>query len=171
MKPKAAPSAPRKPAVKAAAAGTDADFDLNHFLPHKLSVLSRLTQDLLAATLGRSGMTVAQWRVYVCLSAQGPCHLNGIAEFTRLPQSSLSRSIAQMAERGLVQNARDENDRRIARIELTEQGRAHLARLTAEIQASCDSVFAMDDEKASRLFHRTIDELVARLNERVHGAS
>lgn len=46
-------------------------------------MLSRLTQTLLAATLGQSGTTVAQWRVYLCLSKRGPSHLNGIADFTK----------------------------------------------------------------------------------------
>lgn len=55
-------------------------------------MLSRLTQTLLAATLGQSGTTVAQWRVYLCLSKRGPSHLNGIADFTKLPQSSLSQN-------------------------------------------------------------------------------
>lgn len=144
-------------------------FELGAFLPHKLSVLSRLTQDLLASTLGQAGMTVAQWRVYLCLLTQGPSHLNGIADFTRLPQSSLSRSIAQMAERGLVRNARNESDRRIARIELTEEGREHLAQLTADIQASCEAVFRMDGAEEAR-FLKTVDELVDRLNEHLHPA-
>ena len=150
----------------AAPEGADFQFDLAKFLPHKLSVLSRLTQNLLAATLGQSGMTIAQWRVYLCLATLGPSHLNGIADFTRLPQSSLSRSIAQLAERGLVRNARNESDRRIARIELTEEGRRHLAQLTAQIQASCNTVFQMDADEEAAFLH-TIDELVTRLSERI----
>lgn len=169
--------APRKPAAHGAARlartgevppeGAGLDFDLASFLPHKLSLLSRLTQTLLASTLSQSGMTVAQWRVYLCLNTIGPSHLNGISEFTRLPQSSLSRSIAQLAERGLVRNARNEEDRRIARIELTEEGRKHLAELTTQIKASCDTVFQMDTEEEAAFLH-TIDELVTRLEERVH---
>jgi DNA-binding MarR family transcriptional regulator len=138
-------------------------FDLEAFLPHKLSSLSRLTQDLLAATLGQSGMTVAQWRVYLCLARQGPSHLNGIAAFTYLPQASLSRSIGQLATRGLVRNGRNSSDRRIARIELTPEGRRHFERLTVEIDDACRSAFRMRPEEQKRLL-RTIDKLIARLS-------
>jgi len=138
-------------------------FDLSSFLPHKLSVLSRLTQGLLAAALDKSGMTVAQWRVYLCLARQGPSHLNGIAAFTFLPQSSLSRSIAQMDERGLVRNARNASDRRISRIELTPAGRQFFEKLTGAIDDACHDAFRMQpDEEAG--FIKTLDELITRLS-------
>ncbi|MGE0800360.1 MAG: MarR family winged helix-turn-helix transcriptional regulator [Lautropia sp.] len=139
-------------------------FDLATFLPHKLAALSRLTQGLLAATLGASGMTVAQWRVYLCLSRQGPSHLNGIAAFTFLPQSSLSRSIAQLAERGLVRNARNAADRRIARIELTAAGHRHFERLTVAINEACRAAFQLRPAEEAALL-RTIDTLIARLSD------
>jgi DNA-binding MarR family transcriptional regulator len=143
-----------------------APFDLASFLPHKLSVLSRLTQGLLAAALDKSGLTIAQWRVYLCLARQGPSHLNGIAAFTFLPQSSLSRSIAQMADRGLVRNARKADDRRISRIELTPAGHAYFEQVTGAIDDACKKAFRMEaDEEAG--FISTIDELIARLSSQL----
>lgn len=141
-------------------------FDLAGFLPYKLSVLSRLTQDLLASALVEAGVTIAQWRVYLSLAKQGPSHLNGIADFTMLPQSSLSRSIAQMADRGLVHSVRNENDRRLAQIELTSQGRKQFEQLTVAIQTACEAAFAMDEPEEVK-FLGTIDELIARLSSRL----
>ncbi|WP_169457924.1 MarR family winged helix-turn-helix transcriptional regulator [Ottowia thiooxydans] len=138
-------------------------FDLETFLPYKLSVVSRLTQGLLASALGKSGVTIAQWRVYLCLTKLGPMHLNGIADFTLLPQSSLSRSIAQMDERGLVRNARNENDRRISRVELTPEGRKHFELLTVAMNEACDAVFDMEPSQLAE-FVLTIDKLIARLS-------
>ncbi len=144
------------------APGADA-FDLATFLPYRLSALSGLTQRLLEATLARSGVTVAQWRVYLCLLMNGPSHLNGIVAFTHLPQSSLSRSIAAMHDRGLVRNARDATDRRIARIEITAKGRRHLAALTAEIDAACADAFRLSPAEEARLIRR-LDVLIERLS-------
>jgi len=141
-------------------------FDLAGFLPYKLSVLSRLTQDLLASALVEAGVTIAQWRVYLSLVKQGPSHLNGIADFTMLPQSSLSRSIAQMADRGLVRSVRNENDRRLARIELTRSGRKQFEQLTVAIQTACEVAFAMDASEELN-FLKTIDELISRLSKRL----
>ena len=144
----------------------DHAFELANFLPYKLSALSRLTQKLLASTLSQSGMTVAQWRVYLCLASEGPMHLNGIAEFTHLPQSSLSRSIAQMDERGLVRNARDKSDRRISRIELTPGGRRRVAELTAAMDAACRSAFQMNPTEEAG-FLKTLDALIGRLSNQL----
>jgi DNA-binding MarR family transcriptional regulator len=141
-------------------------FDLATFMPYKLSVLSRLTQSLLASELVEAGVTVAQWRVYLCLAKQGPMHLNGIAEFTMLPQSSLSRSVAQMADRGLVRNVRNEDDRRLARIDLTKQGRTRFEQVTVAIQNACEEAFGMDSSEETR-FLETVDELITRLASRL----
>jgi DNA-binding MarR family transcriptional regulator len=105
----------------------DLGFDLMTFLPHRLAILSRLSQVLLGSALEASGLTIAQWRVYLSLIQNGPSTLNAIAEFTQLPQSSLSRSVARMAERNLVRNARNEADRRLSHIEITDEGREKLA--------------------------------------------
>lgn len=137
-------------------------LDLATFLPYRLSALSGLTQRLLEATLSRSGVTIAQWRVYLCLLTNGPSHLNGIVAFTHLPQSSLSRSIAAMHDRGLVRNARDATDRRIARIEITPKGRRHLAVLTRDIDAACADAFRLSPAEEARLIRR-LDVLIARL--------
>lgn len=138
-------------------------FELARFLPYKLSALSGLTQRLLEVTLARGGVTLAQWRVYVCLITHGPSPLNRIVGFTNLPQSSLSRSIAAMHDRGLVRNARDATDRRLARIEITAKGRRDFAALTAAIEAACADVFRMDPDEEARLIRR-IDALIARLS-------
>lgn len=152
--------------AKTRLAGEDLAFELANFLPYKLSALSRLTQKLLASTLSQSGLTVAQWRVYLCLASKGPMHLNGIADFTHLPQSSLSRSIAQMDERGLVRNARDKSDRRISRIELTPEGRRRVAELTAAMDAACQSAFQMNPTEEAG-FLKTLDALIGRLSNQL----
>lgn len=145
-------------------------FDLGTFLPPRLGSLARLTQNLLASVLAESGVSVAQWRVLLCLENRGPSHLNGIAEFTRLPQSSLSRSIAQMAERGLVRNSRNAIDRRIAYIDLTDIGREQHRLLTARMQKVCDEVFSMNPQEEAA-FLRTIDHLIDRISVHLEGVS
>jgi DNA-binding MarR family transcriptional regulator len=141
----------------------DVDFDLMTFLPHRLAILSRLTQVLLASALAASDITIAQWRVYLCLVHQGPSTLNSIAEFTQLPQSSLSRSVARMAERNLVRNARNEEDRRLAQIEITDEGREKLMQAIQSIKENWGKVLsaAPIDENE---FLATVNNLIAFLS-------
>ena len=143
--------------------GNAETFDLMTFLPNRLAILSRLTQVLLASALEASDLTVAQWRVYLCLAQLGPSTLNAIAEFTQLPQSSLSRSVARMAERGLVLNARNEEDRRLASVEITDLGRTELQDAILSIRAQWDNVLATApiDEAA---FLTTVNDLISYLS-------
>lgn len=141
------------------------EFDLSNFLPHRLAILSRLTQVMLASVLGASGLTIAQWRVYLCLVEQGPSTLNSIAEFTQLPQSSLSRSVARMAERNLVRNLRNEDDRRLSHIEITAEGRAQLNQAIRAIEDDWANVFAtapVDEQKFLRTVNKLIDHLATQ---------
>lgn len=117
------------------------DFDLTTFLPNRLAILSRLTQVVLASSLEKSGLTIAQWRVYLCLMTQGPSTLSSIAEYTHLPQSSLSRSVARMAERQLLRNARNAEDRRLSCIEITEKGQEQLSEAILAVKQNWAKVF------------------------------
>lgn len=140
------------------------DFDLMTFLPHRLAILSRLTQVMLATVLDASGLTIAQWRVYLCLVQQGPSTLNSIAEFTQLPQSSLSRSVARMAERNLVHNRRNDDDRRLSSIEITDAGRAQLHQAIASIRAEWVRVFEGAPVAESE-FLDTVNKLIGHLSD------
>jgi DNA-binding MarR family transcriptional regulator len=143
---------------------TRTHFSLEDFLPYKLSQVSRLTQELLESILLRSNVTVAQWRVYLCLATVGPSHLNGIVEFTRLPQSSLSRSIASMSEQGWVRSARNEGDRRISHIELTEFGAKFFSDLTDKLDTGCGDILLIPEDRRADFF-QTLNSLIARLTE------
>lgn len=142
----------------------DADFDLKQFIPARLSALARLSQGLLASALGQCDMTIAHWRVYLCLAKCGPSTLNQIVAFTKLPQSSLSRSIARMSERGMVSNARNEHDRRYALIEITDEGRKQLAEAIRIVTATCDRALALRPDQEES-FLSTLNDLIWRLSD------
>lgn len=157
-------STPKMSGTGSAKTTKSVELDLMTFLPHRLAILSRLTQVLLAAALEQCDMTIAQWRVYLCLVQEGPSTLNGISEFTSLPQSSLSRSVAKMAERGLVQNQRDASDRRISKIEITDEGRAQLQKAIRAIKKNWADVFASQPIEEES-FLETVNQLIVHLSQ------
>lgn len=138
------------------------EFDLSTFLPYRLALLSRAVQALLSSALDECGLTVAQWRVYLCLVRNGPSTLNEIVAFTRLPQSSLSRSIARMDERGLVRSGRNPEDRRRSVIAITPAGRRQLAKAIAAVNRTCDGALSLAPEERAR-FGTTVEYLIDRL--------
>lgn len=138
------------------------DFDLSTFLPYRLALLSRAVQSLLSSALEECGLTVAQWRVYLCLVRKGPSTLNDVVAFTRLPQSSLSRSIARMDEKGLVRSRRNPADRRHSVIEITPAGRQQLAVAIEAVNRTCDDALSLAPEERAR-FGKTVESLIDRL--------
>jgi len=140
-------------------------IDLSAILPYRLALLSRAVQDLLVSALDACGLTVAQWRVYLCLAQKGPSTLNEVVAFTRLPQSSLSRTIARMDERGMVRSARNPEDRRRSVIEITAEGRRQLDEAIAAVNRTCEEALALNPEERAR-FQATVEDLLARVSGR-----
>ena len=61
-----------------------------------------------------------------------------LAEQIGIEGPTLVRHIDRLVEEGLVRRARDQADRRVSRVELTDEGRAHLARAEHIAQAHDD---------------------------------
>ncbi|TAJ70298.1 MAG: MarR family transcriptional regulator [Phenylobacterium sp.] len=138
-------------------------IDLSTILPYRLAILSRAVQSLLAASLDECGLTVPQWRVFLCLANRGPSTLNDVVEFTKLPQSSLSRTIARMDERGMVRSRRNPEDRRRSEIEITEGGRRQLQAAIEAVNRRCEAALALSpDERVG--FQTTVEDLIQRLS-------
>lgn len=140
-------------------------FNLGNFLPFQLSSLHRATQALLASALDQCGMTIAHWRICLCLAKSGPSTLNDIVNFTRLPQSTISRAVARLDERGLVNSRRNSSDRRIAAIEITELGRSKLAQAIATVEARCREAFDQEPGQMETL-STMLASVIARLPTR-----
>ncbi len=129
------------------------EFDHRDFLPAQISRLSSLTQQLLAAALSQCKLTIPQWRILVCLAERGASTLNDIVAFTRLPQSTLSRAVARLEERGNVISRPNVQDRRKLDVRLTDSGHDsfHAARTIvierceAAIPISGDELIALKD--------------------------
>ncbi|MBK0094253.1 MarR family transcriptional regulator [Erwinia sp. S59] len=140
------------------------DLDLELFIPYRLSIVSRLAQALLASALESMDLTVPHWRIFICVNQYGTCTLSQIAEFTRLPQSSLSRSISRMNEKGYLIIDRDLNDKRNMKIEMSTEGVRTFEAAIFSVNDRCNSVLQLDDSEEIRL-HKTLDYLIKRLQD------
>ena len=109
--------------VTATAADAHALLDLEHFLPYRLSVLSnRISQTLASTYAGRFGMGITEWRVIAVLGRHPGLSANGLAERTAMDKVAVSRALARLLERALVQRDTHGDDRRRSVLELSEAG-------------------------------------------------
>lgn len=100
--------------------------------------LSRLTAT--AGTMvirlceGRYGITRREWRVLAQLAEEGAMLSSGLAERIQLDRARTSRAVTSLVAKRLVLRATGPADRRQARLELTEAGRALYEALMPQVQ-------------------------------------
>ena len=105
------------------AAAEHAVLELERFLPYRLSVLSnRVSQTIANAYVERFGLAVTEWRVIAVLGRFPELSANGVAERTAMDKVAVSRAVARLLERGLLEREVHGDDRRRSVLALSEAG-------------------------------------------------
>lgn len=99
-------------------------LELEKFLPYRLSVLAQLVSESLHDLYaGPFELSVTQWRVMAALGRFEPLTASDVGQRIVMDKVAVSRAVAGLMNRGLVERATDLDDRRRASLRLTEKGR------------------------------------------------
>jgi DNA-binding MarR family transcriptional regulator len=110
--------------------GPSQALELEKFLPYRLSVLAQLVSESLHDLYARPfGLTVTQWRVMAALGRFAPLTASDVGQRIVMDKVAVSRAVAGLMARGLVERATDRRDRRRASLRLSARGRAMHARI------------------------------------------
>ncbi len=105
-------------------------LELEKFLPYRLSVLAQLVSESLHDLYaGPYGLSVTQWRVMAALGRFAPLTASDVGQRIVMDKVAVSRAVAGLMKRGLVERATDLEDRRRAPLRLTAKGRTVHARI------------------------------------------
>lgn len=105
-------------------------LELENFLPYRLSILAQIVSESLHRLYaGPFGLTVTQWRVMAALGRFAPLTASDVGQRIVMDKVAVSRAVAGLMKRGLVERATDRQDRRRASLELSAQGRTMHARI------------------------------------------
>lgn len=100
-------------------------LELENFLPYRLSVLAQVVSESLHDLYaGPFGLTVTQWRVMAALGRFAPLTASDVGQRIVMDKVAVSRAVAGLMKRGLVERATDRADRRRASLRLSARGRA-----------------------------------------------
>lgn len=100
-------------------------LELEKFLPYRLSVLAQLVSESLHDLYaGPYGLSVTQWRVTAALGRYAPLTASEVGQRIVMDKVAVSRAVAGLMKRGLVERSADLDDRRRASLNLTRKGRA-----------------------------------------------
>jgi len=133
-------------------------------LGRQLATTGRVVQDRFDGGLARHGSSLATWMVLRSAAREEGLSQRELASRVRVEGPTLVRHLDRMEQDGLVVRRRDERDRRVVRVCLTEAGRTRHAELrvvAAELDGQLRSLLTADEA-------RTLERLLQRIRDRWH---
>src|SRR5947209_12049622 len=105
-------------------------LELENFLPYRLSILAQIVSESLHDLYaGPFGLTVSEWRVMAALGRFAPLAASDVGQRIVMDKGAVSRAVAGLMKRGLVERATDRADGRRASLRLGARGRAMHGRI------------------------------------------
>ena len=113
---------------------TFAQFDLEQFLPYRLSVLTNtVSQGIARSYRGRFDLSVTEWRILAVLGRFPGLTASEVTERTAMDKVSISRAVSSLEQKDLLQRKIDASDRRRQQLFITPgPGRAVLEQVIPE---------------------------------------
>ena len=147
-----------QPAPKAPTAASPMR-DFSQSLPMVLMRSREAVMNRFRPVLRRHGVTEQQWRVLRALSELAEIEAGELARRCCILGPSLSRILANLAARGLIERRTREDDQRYALIVLSAEGRALIARVAPHSEARYAEIErAIGHDSLNRL-HALLEEL------------
>lgn len=139
---------------------------LERFLPYRLSVITnRISGALSRHYATRFGISIPEWRVVANLGRHPGLSANQVAERSAMDKVTVSRAVAGLEAKGLLERARDGEDKRRSRLTLSARGAevyGEIAPLALGFER--DLLTALTPEEARQL-DRIIDKLGEKMND------
>jgi len=109
---------------KGSAPAVGLPFELDHFLPFRLSVLgNRVTRAVARVYAKRFQLSAPEWRTMAVLGRYGAMPAHGVIEHTAMDKVRVSRAVARLLASGRITRRADASDRRRVILDLTPAGR------------------------------------------------
>lgn len=100
-------------------------FDVERSPRYRLAMLSRMwTSSSERIYEQQFGVTLSEWRIIAIVGGEQPINAGAIADRGLLEKSHISRLVARLVERGILNAEVDEFDGRKSWLRLTEAGRS-----------------------------------------------
>ncbi len=141
-------------------------LELENFLPYRLSVLAQLVSESLHDLYaGPFGLTVTQWRVMAALGGFAPLTASEVGARIVMDKVAVSRAVAGLLKRGLIERVPDATDRRRAPLELSAQGRTMHGRIVPLALAYEERLYEGLTSEQRKMFDDLADRLFAQAKQ------
>jgi DNA-binding MarR family transcriptional regulator len=135
---------------------------LTQFTPFRINRLAQGVSDHFAGIYKEKfGLEIPEWRVIATVGPMWSCTAQHIADTTRMHKTRVSRAIANLVKRDLIERASNADDRREMELRLTKSGRAMYTELVPlALERERALLSSLNDEEL-----RSLNEALDRLEE------
>ena len=138
---------------------------LSAFVPFRLNRLAgALSEHLAGIYRGRFALDVPEWRVMATVAQERGCTAQFIAQSTRMHKTRVSRAIAHLMQRGLIERGASAHDRRAMQLRLSGAGRRMYAQLVPLALAREAMLLNCLSAAERRAFLAALDRLESHLH-------
>ena len=135
-------------------------IELEQFLPYRLNVVAEaVSRSLSKLYEERHGISIAEWRVIATLGQYPQMTAKQIGAHSRMHKTKVSRAVARLTDRRLIERAANFEDLREAFLALTSGGRKVYEDLVPRALAFADDLgesFTVEE-------HAVLDKLLTKL--------
>lgn len=138
-----------------------APLDLERFLPYRLSILSNMVSQSIAADYqDRFELSMTEWRVMVILARFPEISAREVVDRSRMDKVAVSRAVARLVEAGRVDKSTHGEDKRRSVLKLSEAGWAIHDEVAPRAREHEQEVLAKLDEDEKVWLGRILDKLM-----------
>jgi len=142
----------------------EAPLGPTNYVFHLFAVVSRHREALLETRLKPLGLSLSRHRALSVIAGLGRCTMSELADFTAVDRTTLTRTVDQLVESGLVERATPREDRRQVVLSVTAAGRETCVRSLRTISTvNRELVADMTSEEqrdSARLLEKLLENLV-----------
>ena len=144
-------------------------YDLRSGLGYRLSLAAHLNQMEFESDLTTLGITRQMWCVLIAVGQHQITRPTEIAAYIGINRTAASRSIRQMAQRGLLERRNGTQDKRTNEVNLTEKGVETLQKALPMAQNAQNNLRSRLSENELSQLSNLLDKLIQTNNPPVAG--
>ncbi len=137
---------------------------LTHRTGNLISHVAALMQVSFGRRLKKYDVTRSQWMIMAAILGNDAETAADIAKIWKLDATAVTRLVDRLEAKGLVKRIHDVADRRINRLELTEQGQRLCPTLIDEADANHDYVFGALTETEEKQLRKLLSKILKHLS-------
>lgn len=137
-------------------------FDLERFLPYRLSVVTnRISRAFARRYSEEFGLSIPEWRVVAVVGSFQPLSSNEVCRLTEMDKAKVSRAVTRLVAAGLLKRGADKADQRRIRLAFTRKGRQVYLAIVPRARALEAELTAVLEPGEREILERVLTKLYA----------